>query len=89
MPIFVLKSSKKVTNPRCSSSSDESILTCFMNLKKEGFTPKKGLSSFDIMSPMKVNSVSFMFRESKRRHKETPKGHFLLDIVPKAQKSIK
>ena len=89
MPIFVLTSSKRVKNTHCSSSSDESILTCFTNLRKEGFTPRKGLSSFDIMSPMKVNLVSFMFRESKQRQKKTPKGPFSYDLVSRARKSIK
>ena len=82
-------SSKRVTNTHCISLDDESIPICFTNLKKDRFIPSKGLSSFDFMSPMKVNLVSFMFRESKQRHKETPKGPFLLDLVPKAQKSIK
>ena len=51
-------------------------------------SPKKVLSMFNLTSPMKENSVSFMVRESKRL-KKTPKGHFLYDLVPKAQKSIK
>ena len=44
---------------------------------------------FNLMSPMKENSVSFMFRESERPWKKTPKGPFSYDLVPKAQKSIK
>ena len=47
---------KRVTNAQYSSSKDESILICFMNLIKEGFILRKGLSSFDFMSSMKVNS---------------------------------
>ena len=75
-------SSKRLTNTRCSSSSDESILTCFTNLIKEGFVPKKGPSSFDFMSPVKLNSTLFMFRESEQRHKETPKGPFFVRFSP-------
>ena len=82
-------SSKGVINNRCSSLTDESILINFMNLGKEGFIPGKGPSSFDFMSPMKVNLVSFMFREFERRHKETPKRSFFVNLVPKARKSIK
>ena len=44
---------------------------------------------FNLTSPMKENSVLFMFRESKQPWKKTPKGHFQYDLVPKAQKSIK
>ena len=44
---------------------------------------------FNLMSPMKENSVSFMFRESERPWKKTPKGPFSYDLVSKAQKSIK
>ena len=68
-------SSKRVTNTRCISSSDESILICFTNLRKEGFVPRKGPSSFDFMSPMKVNSFFFMFRKSEVT-KKTPAWNF-------------
>ena len=44
---------------------------------------------FNLVSPMKENSVSFMFRESKQPRKKTPKGPFSYDLVSKAQKSIK
>ena len=37
---FIFMISKRVTNTRWSSSSDESILTCFTNLRKEGFGPR-------------------------------------------------
>ena len=39
---------------------------------------------FNLTSPMKENSVSFMFRESKRPQKKTPKGPFSYDLFPKA-----
>ena len=35
------------------------------------------------------NSVLFMFRESERPQKETPKGPFLYDLVPKAREKYK
>ena len=85
---FIFTSPKRVTNTHCSSSNDESILTCFTNLRKEGFIPRKGLSSFDFMSPMKVNIVSFMFRESKRGHKETPKRSFFVNSHSRSKKEI-
>ena len=50
---------------------------------------KEGLSMFNLMSPMKVNSVSFMFRESEWPRKKTPKGPFSYDLVPKAWKKYK
>ena len=78
-----------VTNTWYSLSKDKSKLICFMNLREEGFVPKKrGLSMFNLTSPMKENSASFMFRESERLRKKTPKGPFFYDLVPKAQKSI-
>ena len=40
VPLFIFTSSKRVINTHYSSSSDESILTCFMNLRKEGFVPR-------------------------------------------------
>ena len=48
-----------------------------------------GLSMFSLTSPMKENLVSFMFRESERPQKKTPKGPFLYELVPKARKSVK
>ena len=60
-----------------------------MNLREEGFVPKTGLSMFDLTSPLKENSVLFMFKESEWLRKKNPKGPFLYDLVPKAQKSIK
>ena len=47
-------------------------------------SPKKGLSMFNLMIPMKENSVLFMFRESERPRKKTPKGPFSYELVPKA-----
>ena len=44
---------------------------------------------FNLMSPMKQNLVSFMFREAEWPWKKTPKGPFLYDLVSKAQKSVK
>ena len=62
----------------------------FYELERGGVrSPKKGLSMFNLMSPMKENLVSFMFRESERPWKKTPKGPFSYDLVPKAPKSIK
>ena len=55
---------KRVTNAQFSSLEDESILICFMNMKKEGFIPRKGPSSFDFMSLMKVNSFVVSCLES-------------------------
>ena len=75
---FVFTSSKRVTNTRCSSLEYQSILICFKNLWKEWFIPSKGLSLFYFMSPMKVNSISFMFRESERIQKKTPWGSFFV-----------
>ena len=43
---------------------------------------------FNLTSPLKANSVSFIFRESERTRKKTPKGPFSYDLVPKARKSI-
>ena len=57
-----------------------------MNLREEGFDPKPGLSMFNLTSPLKENSVSFMFRESKQIRNKTPKGPFLYDLVSKAKK---
>ena len=34
-------------------------------LAKEGFVPQTGLSMFNLTSPLKENSISFMFRESE------------------------
>ena len=89
VPLFSFTSSKRVTNTRYSLSEDKSRIICFSNLKEEGFVPKIGLSMFNLTSPLKENSVSFMFRESKRIQKETPKGPFSYDLVSKARKSIK
>ena len=44
---------------------------------------------FNLMSPMKENSVSFMFRESEQTQKKTPKGPFSYDLVSKARKKCK
>ena len=44
---------------------------------------------FNLMSPMKENSVFFMFREFERPWKKTPKGPFSYDLVVKARKSVK
>ena len=46
---------------------------------------KEGLLVFNLTSPLKFNSVSFMFRESERKRKKTPKGHFSYDLVPRAR----
>ena len=76
VPLFGFTSSKRVTNTRYSLSKDKSKLICFTNLREEGFIPKMGLSMFNLISPLKENSVSFIFRESERRQKKTPKGLF-------------
>ena len=44
---------------------------------------------FNLTSPMKENSVSFMFKDFEQPQKKTPKGPFSYDLVPKARKSIK
>ena len=56
-------SSKRVTNTQYSLSEDKSRLICVTNLREVGFVLKTGLSMFNLMIPMKENSVSFMFRE--------------------------
>ena len=89
VPLFSFTSSKRVTNTRYSSSKDKSKLICLMKLREEGFDPKMGLSMFNLTSPLKENSVSFIFRESKWIWKKTPKGPFSYDLVSKARKSIK
>ena len=43
---------------------DESNIIFFMNLRKEGFIPRKGPSSFDFMSLMKENSFVVSHLES-------------------------
>ena len=72
---------KEGKNTRYSLSKDKSRLIYFTNLREEGFVPKMGLSMFNLTSPMKENLVSFMFRESKRLRKKTPKGPFSYDLV--------
>ena len=42
VPLLFLTRLKRVTNTQYSSSSDESNLICFMNLRKEWFIPKRG-----------------------------------------------
>ena len=74
VPLFGFTSSKRVTNTHYISSEEKSKLICFMNLREEGFIPKMGLSMFNLMSPLKENSVSFMFREFERIWKKTRKG---------------
>ena len=78
VPLFYFTSSKRVTNTRYRLLKDKSRFICFMNLREEGFIPKTGLSMFNLTSPMKENSVSFMFRESERIWKKTPKGSFFI-----------
>ena len=78
-----------MTNTQYSLSEDKSSPICFMNLREDGFVPKMGLSMFNLMIPLKENSVSFMFRESKRIQKKTPWGPFSYDLVSKVRKSIK
>ena len=73
---FLFYKFKEGNNSRYSLSEDKSRLICFTNLREEGFVPKTGLSMFNLMSPLKENSVSFMFRESEQIWKKTPKGPF-------------
>ena len=89
VPLFGFTSSKRVTSTRYSLLEDKSSLICFTNLREEGFIPKIGLSMFNLTSPLKENSVSFIFRESERIWKKTPWGPFSYDLVSKAQKSVK
>ena len=62
---FGFMSSKRITNTRYSLLEDKSRIICFTNLREEGFVPKKGLSMFNLTSPLKENSASFLFRESE------------------------
>ena len=78
VPLFGFTSSKRVTNTRYSLLEDKSRLICFTNLREEGFVPKMGLSMFNLTSPLKENSVSFMFRESERVLKKNPWGSFFV-----------
>ena len=78
VPFSSFTSSKRVTNTKYSLSKDKSKIICFMNLREEGFDPKPGLSMFNLTSPLKENSVSFMFRESKGIQKKTPCGSFFV-----------
>ena len=55
---------KRVTSAQYSSSNDESILICFMNLREEGFIPKRGPSMFNFTSLEKVNLVVVSYLES-------------------------
>ena len=81
MPLFGFMSSKRVTKTRYILSEDKSKLICFTNLREEGFIPqKRGLSMFNLTSPLKENSILFMFRESERPRKKTPKGPFSYDL---------
>ena len=57
-------SSKRVTNTHWSSSSDESILIFFTNLRKEGFIPKIGSYIVCFMSLMQENSFVVSCLES-------------------------
>ena len=75
---FSFTSSKRVTNTWYSLSKDKSRLICFTNQREEGFVLKTGLSMFNITSPTKENSVSFMFTESKQAWEKTPKGSFFI-----------
>ena len=89
VPLLIFMSSKRETNTQYILLKDKSRLICFTNLREEGFIPKTGLSMFNLTSPLKENSVSFMFRESEWIRKKTPWGPFSYDLVSKAQKSIK
>ena len=71
-------SSKRVTNTQYNLLKDKSRLIFFTNLKEEGFVLKAGLSMFNLTSPLKEKSVSFMFRESERIQKNTPNGSFFI-----------
>ena len=44
---------------------------------------------FNLMSPLKEKSVSFMFIESEQIRKKTPKGPFLYDLISRGRKGIK
>ena len=54
---FCFLTPKRVTNTCWSSSSVESILIFFMNLRKEGFVPKQGLSSCSFTSPKRLTNT--------------------------------
>ena len=60
VPIYFLTRWNRVTNALYSSSFwDESNPTCFMNLKKEGFGPKKGPSLFNFSECKEGKPMSF------------------------------
>ena len=82
VPLFGFTSSKRVTNTRYSFSKDKSRIICFTNLSEEGFVPKTGLSMFNLTSPLKENSISFMIRESEQIRKKTPQGSFFVWFSP-------
>ena len=68
--------SKRVKNTHFISSNDDFILIRFTNLRKEGFVPRKGPSSFDFMIPAKVNSCFVSCLESLKLLRRLQNGLF-------------
>ena len=79
VPLFGFTMSKRVTNTRYSLSEDKSRLTVFYEPERGGVCSQNGsLNVLILTSPLKENSVSFMFREFERIRKKTPKGSFFV-----------
>lgn len=66
---------------------DESLIICLMNLKKEGFGPIWVLHCMFYESKEGKLDGLFMFRESKKILKTTPRVLFFVNLVPRARKS--
>ena len=81
-------SPNRVTNTRWSSSSDESILIFFMNLRKEGFVPKIGSNIICFMSLMQVNSFFISCLESLKWLRRLQKGSFFVNKASQSEKEI-
>ena len=78
VPLFSFTSSKRVTNTWYSSSEDKSKFNILRTWERRGLIPKWVSQCLILTSPLKENSVSFMFRESERKRKKTPKGSFFV-----------
>jgi hypothetical protein len=62
----------------------------FNEPEEGGVRSHMGPSMYNFTSPEKVNSHGlFMFRESEKNLKKTPRVFFFVNLVPQARKSIK
>ena len=61
--------------------SNESNLTCVMNLRKDGFNPIRVLRCVILCVQIRKTQWFFMFRESKKS-KEDSKMDYFLNLVP-------